>query len=236
MKKIYIIFIISLTIASCKKDKKSTPVNYSLTEEKTVEKQFTPTTEAEKIAYANGFEHWEKVKKIDFTFNVERNGERVAQRSWSWKPQTDYIKMSSAKDTVTYKRSADLDSISKQADKGFINDKFWLLTSYQLLWDEGTTITTQKDVISPLLEKPAHKLTIVYDDKGGYTPGDAYDFYYDDNYMITEWVFRNNNSPEPTMNTTFEGYQTYQGINIATEHKDKGDSLNIYFTNIKVIR
>lgn len=236
MKKILVIFITSIIIISCKEDKKQITTKSTATEDKIVEKEFTPTTEAEKIAYANGFENWKNVKKIDFTFNVDRNGEKVSSRSWSWKPTTDYIKMSSRLDTITYKRSTSLDSTALQADKGFINDKFWLLTPYQLLWDEETSITVNKDTISPLLERSLHKLTIVYGNKGGYTPGDAYDFYYDDKYIIREWVFRNGNRPEPSMNTTFEAYQTYQGLNIATEHKDKSGSLNIYFTDIKVTR
>lgn len=236
MKKILIILIASITIISCKEDKKNTTTKPKPVKDEIVEKEFTPTTEAEKIAYANGFEDWEKVEKIDFTFNVDRNGERVSSRTWSWKPITNYVKMSSALDTLTYERSTVLDSTASQADKGFINDKFWLLTPYQLLWDEGATITVHKDTISPLLERSLHKLTIVYDNKGGYTPGDAYDFYYDDKYVIREWVYRNGNRSEPSMNTTFEAYQTYQGLNIATEHKDKSGSLNIYFTDIKVTR
>lgn len=236
MKKILFILIVIIITVSCKEDKKNTTVRPTPSREEAIEKEFTPTTEAEKIAYANGFEHWEKVRKIDFTFNVERNGQTFARRSWSWKPATDHVKMISAEDTLTYKRTPSLDSLALQTDKGFINDKFWLLTPYQLLWDEGTTITVQKDTISPLLERSLHKLTIVYNNKGGYTPGDAYDFYYDDKYIIREWVYRNRNRSKSTMNTTFQSYQTYQGLNIATEHKDKGDSLNIYFTDIKVTR
>ena len=46
------------------------------------------------------------------------------------------------------------------------------------------------------------KLTIVYGDEGGYTPGDAYDFYFGDDHIIKEWVFRKGNATEPSTMTT----------------------------------
>ncbi len=193
---------------------------------------FTPTTEAEKIAYANGIENWDKVTQLDFTFNVDRGGNTVAKRSWSWKPKQNEVTMTAASDTVTYNR-ASVDSTSMAADQGFINDKYWLLAPYQILWDEGTTVTVNDSVMSPLSRKRSHKLTLLYGDEGGYTPGDAYDFYYGDDYRITEWVFRKANASEPSMITTFEGYEDINGLQIATDHKSEDGSFRLYFTDVK---
>ena len=33
-----------------------------------------------------------------------------------------------------------------------------------------------------------------YLSEGGYTPGDAYDIYFNEDYMIKEWTFRKGNS------------------------------------------
>lgn len=38
--------------------------------------------EVEKTVNANGFEHWERVSKIEFTFNVDRDSSHL-ERSWT---------------------------------------------------------------------------------------------------------------------------------------------------------
>jgi len=233
MKSYYLLLLI-ICFISCNEKKTDSNSNERL--ELVPKPDENPVlSEGEVIALKNGVLEWDNVQQIDFTFNVDRIGKNVAKRSWSWKPKTNDVTMISATDTITYNRSS-IDSTSMRADQGFINDKFWLLAPYQIAWDKGTTIKIEDSVMSPMSQKISTKLTTVYGNDGGYTPGDAYDFYYGEDYKITEWVFRKGNDPEPSMMTTFESYHTYRGLNIATEHKDKGDSLNIYFTNIKVIK
>ena len=232
MKLYSILLASSLVILSC--NDKNSPATED-TNNLEVETTFTPTTEAEKVAYANGLENWKDVKQLDFTFNVDRDGNTVASRSWSWKPVTNDVTMIAAGDTITYNR-ATVDSTSMQADQGFINDKYWLLAPYQLVWDEGTSINVTDSVMSPLSRKLSKKLTLLYGNEGGYTPGDAYDFYYGEDYVITEWVFRKGNATEPSMTTTFEGYKNIEGLSIATDHKSGDDSFRLYFTDVNVTK
>jgi len=231
MKLYSILLASSLVILGCK-DKNNATTESANPE---VETTFTPTTEAEKIAYANGLGNWKDVKQLDFTFNVDRDGNTVASRSWSWKPASNDVTMIAAGDTISYNR-ATVDSISMQADQGFINDKYWLLAPYQLVWDEGTSIKLTDSVMSPLSRKQTKKLTLLYGEEGGYTPGDAYDFYYGDDYVITEWVFRKGNATEPSMITTFEGYKNIEGLSIATDHKSEDGSFRLYFTDVIVTK
>jgi hypothetical protein len=77
-------------------------------------------------------------------------------------------------------------------------------------------------------------LTIVYNSEGGYTPGDAYDFYFEDDGLIREWVFRKANQAEPSMTTTWENYNDYNGIIIATNHKKDEGIFNLFFDNIAI--
>lgn len=228
MKSLTLFIAFSLIVLSCKNES-NTPLETS-TE---ITEQFVPSTEAEKIAHANGFENWKNVKQLDFTFNVDRGGQTIASRSWSWKPVKNDVIMTSATDTVTYNR-ASVDSTSMSADQRFVNDKYWLLAPYQLVWDEGATLTTLDSAMSPLSRKRSKKLTLVYGEEGGYTPGDAYDFYYGDDYIVTEWVFRKGNAAEPSMTTTFEGYKNIEGLNIATDHKNEDGTFRLYFTNVSV--
>lgn len=233
MKALYILPFAILCFTSCKNDTTKEAQNkleLTLTPE-----AFPVLSEAETIAIKHGMEKWKYVSQIDFTFNVDRGGKNVAKRSWSWKPKTGDVTMTQGDETVSYNR-ATVDSTSMRADQGFVNDKFWLLAPFQLVWDEGTTISVQDSAIAPLAQKSAKKLTILYGEEGGYTPGDAYDFYYNDDFFIQEWVFRKGNSETASMTTTFEGYQDFNGLQIATEHKDATGDFKLYFTDIKVTR
>jgi len=231
MKKIILLFFLSAIVISCKDNKKSSNTEMeaeSISEEKMPE---NPTT-AEAIAYANGFENWNDVSEISFTFNVDR-GEQHFQRSWTWMPKEDKVKMVSEKDTVSYTRTK-MDSTIQKADAGFINDKYWLLAPFNLMWDEGTTFSEKKNVVAPISKDTLDQLTVVYSSNGGYTPGDAYDFYFGNDYKIKEWVYRKGNDSVATMATTWEGYKTHNGLEIATMHKDSTGGFKLYFTDISV--
>ena len=196
----------------------------------------TPEVElstAEKIANAHGYEQWDSVEKIAFTFNVDR-GETHFDRSWVWEPKTGMVTMMSAQDTISYNHQK-VDSTNAQVDAGFINDKYWLLTPFQLLWDADNSELSEKAAqVAPISGDTLDMLTITYKNEGGYTPGDAYDFYYSEDYKIKEWVFRKSNANQASMATTWEDYDTYGAFKFAKTHKDSAQTVNINFTGIKV--
>jgi hypothetical protein len=219
MKNLIYIASFILLIKSCKEDKNMNEPVESL-------------TIAEKIADANGFSNWKKISKIAFTFNVDRDSSHF-ERSWIWKPKTDDVILISETDTVAFNRST-LDSISRKANASFINDKFWLLIPFQLVWDSGTTISEPITTEAPISKTFLSKITLTYSSEGGYTPGDAYDIFYDSNFLIKEWVFRKENQKEPSMITTFENYKIINGIHVALDHKKKEDTWNLNFSNITI--
>lgn len=186
----------------------------------------------EMIAIVHGIEHWNKVEEIKFSFNVLR-GEAHSMRTWIWKPKTDDITLIRDNDTINFNRNR-IDSLSINADRAFINDKYWLLAPYNLVWDTGTTFTQIDSAVAPISKKSMQQLTIVYGDEGGYTPGDAYDFYFDNDFMIKEWVFRRNNDTIPSLITTWEDYEIYNGIIISKLRQTEDQSFKLYFTNIEV--
>ena len=200
------------------------------TEDKTViEKELTV---AEKIANAHGFENWDKVKTFQFTFggNIE---DSLSGRSWTWNPKTNDIKLSQGGQITAYNR-ASMDSMALKADRAFINDKFWALIPFQLIWDEGTTISEPEKAKSPVKQIELNKITVTYSSEGGYTPGDAYDIFYDDNFIIREWNFRKGNAPEPSLSNTFENYKDVNGLKIAEHHKKSEGDWNLLVRNVKV--
>ncbi len=214
-------------IASCKPDLKQESHTV-----KTIPNDTREITIAESIAQANGFDSWKNVNTINFTFNVDR-GDSHFERSWSWSPKTNRVSHMTTQDTIHYNRST-FDSLSIKADQNFINDKFWLLAPFQLVWDLGTTISEPIKAIAPISKTEMNTISLVYGNEGGYTPGDAYDLYYGEDFIIKEWVFRKGNSETPTMSTTFEDYEIFEGIKLAKTHKTGDGKFKLYFSNISI--
>lgn len=222
MKKILILSIVIICIASS-----------FVVSKKTIKNHIQETTILEKIANANGFQNWKNIQEIKFTFNVDRDTTHF-ERSWVWKPKTNDITAISADKTLEYNWS-NMDSTAYETNGSFINDKYWLLTPFQLVWDaDNITYEHSLEAEAPISKKQMQKLTIVYSSEGGYTPGDAYDFYFGDDYIIQEWIFRKANTITPSLTTTFEDYEEFNGLKVAKSHKRPDNNFNLYFTGIEV--
>tara|TARA_R110002049_G_scaffold303774_1_gene498361 strand:- start:879 stop:1568 length:690 start_codon:yes stop_codon:yes gene_type:complete len=220
----FLIVITLFAFTSCKEYKKP----------ETLKPELKQQTILEKVAYAHGFEHWKTIQQLQFTFNVDR-GDTHFERTWNWRTKSNDVLLMSEKDTVAFNRKK-IDSVSTKADGAFINDKFWLLAPFNLVWNKANiTYTHLEKSEAPISKKPMQKLTIVYGNEGGYTPGDAYDFYFEDDYLIKEWIFRKSNAEEPSMTTTWENYTTQNGLKIALDHENADGNFKLYFTNVKTL-
>ncbi|WP_456437999.1 hypothetical protein [Psychroserpens sp.] len=221
-----ILYLLTILVA-CKTETKE-----QIPEVETISEVKNELSVAEKIALAHGFDNWKSVNEIQFTFNVDRDDTHF-ERSWNWNPKTNDVRLTTEKDTINFNRKS-IDSISMKTDRAFINDKFWMFVPFQLVWDEGTTISESSKEVAPISKTELNKITLTYGNEGGYTPGDAYDIYYDKDYIIREWVYRKGNSEEPSMTTTFENYEDFNGIKTAKVHKMAEGNFNLFFSNIKV--
>ena len=215
MKKYISIFLICIALISCKNEEK--------------EVEIEDLELAEKVARASGFESWDDVEQVKFTFNVDRNGETVATRNWDWNPQSGQVILKARDTAITYNRNQELDSLTTGYDRSFVNDVYWLVPQFKLVWDEGTQISYPEN-------DRAQMVRIKYTGNDGYTPGDQYDMMIDGELMITRWKYYPKGTTEPAMETSFENYQDYNGIKIATDHKTPDGSTNIYFTDIEIIK
>ena len=236
MKKIItLLFTVALLYACKTETKKDQDTNPDETAQMQEEPEnLSPNQqEARRIAMANGAGNWDKVTQVSFTFNVDR-GQDHTQRSWVWNPKTHDIKMTSDKDSIDYNRNQSMDSIATQTDKGFINDAFWLTAPLHLVWDESATVTVQDTATAPISKEMMKKITLTYPDEGGYTPGDAYDFYYGDDDMVKEWIYRRGNVSEFSMVTTWEDYEDFNGVKLAKTHHTADKKFKLYFTGVAV--
>ena len=188
---------------------------------------------AKKVATAYGIDNYKNAKAMTFTFNVKRDTS-VTFRSWNWNIAENIVTMSTPKEKVTYRRDTIQSAAMKSVDQKFINDQYWLIFPFHLIWDSGSTLTTKENQLSPISKKEQTMLTVQYNNKDGYTPGDAYDLYLDNKYMITEWSYRKGGAEKPSLSTTWQDMQTMKGLNIATNHKSADGKFGIYFTGVTV--
>jgi len=189
-------------------------------------------SDPEMIAKAYGIDNFNKVKQLQYTFNVSRNDTLLVARTWLWNKESDEITLIDNQDTVTYHQANITDEL-KKVDHRFINDKYWLLFPFQLVWDSNMTYKNMGAQKAPISGNKLLKLIIQYGNEGGYTPGDAYDLYLDENWIIREWEFRKSGKESPGSAITWEGYAEFNGITIATNHYNNNSGLRIYFSDIK---
>jgi len=107
------------------------------------------------------------------------------------------------------------------------------LFPFQLAWDTGYDYEVSEGEKTPISGDPATKLTIVYNHEDGYTPGDAYDLYLDEQHQIKEWVFRRANGPTGRA-MTWENVQEHDGIRVALDHRDDQGNLVLWFSDVEV--
>jgi hypothetical protein len=185
-----------------------------------------------KVAKAYGFDNFDKLTSIAYTWNVQVNPETVRSRDWKWNIKERTVYYSGSDTSFTYSLDLPKEELPT-IDGGFINDKYWLMFPFQLVWDTGYTYVVMEDINAPISGEKCTQLTIVYNDADGYTPGDAYDLYLDDNFMIKEWVFRKGNGVEGRP-ITWENEKEFKGVKFATEHNNADGITFIWFTDIKV--
>ena len=141
-------------------------------------KQNSTTPLSQTVAEKYGINNFSKVKSIAFTFNVNI-GEKHIVRSWYWEPVTQKIiykgpgKDGKEMNYTYYENKVDKkDTITTFVDASFINDQYWFLFPFHLVWDKKVNVEDAGSKPYPISKKTAHCLIVKYPDSaGGYTPG-----------------------------------------------------------------
>ncbi len=177
---------------------------------------------------ASGGENWSKVKTIDFTFAVEKEGKTLvsAEHHWDVAAQTDHVKWKDKDVTVNLADPAN-DEDAKAAYARWVNDSYWLLAPLKFK-DRGVHFTAED---RKTIDGAEREVLLLAFDKVGLTPQDQYRLYIDPaTKLLASWDYM----PEPgqTKHGTWENYQKSGGLTLATEHK-MGE-IEIKILNLKV--
>lgn len=194
---------------------------------------------AAKIAEEYGLSDFEQISEIEFTFNARVN-DKTVKRTWKWDVETDTVhyKNGQGEDKwLSYKRQ-DIRQLStelREVDSKFINDQYWLLFPFHLVWDRGIHISSSKNEQKlPIGPGKAEKISVKYPQQGGYTPGDIYELFVGDDNRILEWVYRRGGSEEPSRISTWEDYRMVGPLLISFDHVGPGDRFRVWFTDVSV--
>jgi len=195
-------------------------------------------TLSERVAWTYGINEFFKVKSISYTFNVINNGKEL-HRTWRWDPKTNIVtywgKDKSGKNiTITYNRKGKMDEKLKKIDAVFINDNYWLLFPFHLVWDNHIDIKDAGMKKFPIGKGEGNCLIVKYLGNYGYTPDDVFELYLMKNYTIHQWVYLQGGSTRNPRPATWQGNKKFGKIMISTLHYGPHKRFKLWFTNIKV--
>ena len=201
---------------------------------------------AEKLAKTYGFDSWDQVEAVRYTWNGEVPGLFKASRSWTWEPKTNRVTFEGVdKDgkpqKVTYLRSelgSQPDAV-KKVDSGFINDNYWARFPFHAYWDTSATVTDQGMQKLPAPGTGSADLVSVKypSEAGGYTPGDTWNLYVGKDDRIQLLEFHHGGDAKPSLViATWTGYKKAGPLLFSTEHRGTADGkpLHISLTNVAV--
>lgn len=187
------------------------------------------------VARAYGFDHWDNVEQVEFTFNVQRPGsDDVIRRKWTWRPREKKVTLHKDGGDVSYVQGKAKAEDAVAADKSFVNDSYWLLFPFQLLWSQPRIVPQGVQPL-PIGEGEAHKFVVIYPEQGGYTPGDQYDLYVGGDSRIVQWVYRKGgDAAEQGRPATWEKHAEAGPIVVSLEHYGPDRKFHLWFSDVRV--
>ena len=198
-----------------------------------------PAAARQLIAESYGLQHFSEVEKIQYTFNVKL-GEMLISRVWIWEPRLDRVtfKGMDYQEAITYNRDEIEGTESnklKKIDAWFINDNYWLLFPYHVAWDTNAKVEDIGRKALPMGAEKARCVVVTYPATGGYTPGDVYDLFLDDQYRLMQWVYRRGGSEKPTRISTWEDHRKVGPLTVSLNHQGEDQNFRVWFTTVGVM-
>ncbi len=187
---------------------------------------------ARRLFVASGGETLDTVERIKFTFNVEVDGQNrlAASHDWNLEAGTDRITVNGETTEVDLNSPGDTEA-AKRAFARWTNDSYWLIAPLKFMdagVDYGPVMAT-RDI------PPSRARVTISFDGVGLTPGDQYDLAVNlRNDRLEHWTYRPN--ADTAVGFTWEDYQDFNGLTLATNHVSDDGKRRIYFTDVEVIR
>lgn len=181
---------------------------------------------SEKIAKTYGLDSFGQIEQIRYTFTIP---ELNLSRMWVWEPKTDQVTYE-GKDKagnpvkLTYQRSqlsSQTPVVKDEIDPAFINDQYWLLFPFHLVWDSGAKVDETGMHKLPLGKGSARRIVVTYPAEG-YSPGDTWELFVGTDNRIQEWVYHHAGNPPWTGVWSWEDYKKAGPLLVSLNHRGTG--------------
>jgi len=199
----------------------------------------------EQMAKAYGLDSFGKIERIRYTFNLDLPGLKLS-RSWEWDAKTGDEVTYEGKDKagkpvkVTYRRSQ-LDSqsalVKDEIDPAFVNDQYWLLFPFHVVWDASAKVEDAGMQKLPLGKGTAERVVVKYPAEGGYTPGDTWELYVGTDDRVREFIYRRGGPKKPSVViTTWASHKKAGPLLVSMDHRGTADGkpVHVFFSDVSV--
>lgn len=181
----------------------------------------------------SGAQHWPKVSRIQFTFNVDDDNKTILSASHDWDivANTDTVKWGDKTVTVNLAGPHNTDD-EKAAFQRWTNDSYWLLAPLKIM-DGGTNRKLLPDAVANDRRTTVLELSFK---EVGLTPSNHYHLFLDPaSGRLIAWDYYATPTATPAR-FTWEAYEKFGPLTLATEHRALGNAKNrrIYFTGVDV--
>ena len=199
---------------------------------------------AEKTAKEFGIDSWGKIDALRYTFNLDLGAFKLS-RTWTWEIKTGRVTYESKDKSgqpvkVSYLRpelATQSAQVKDEIEPGFVNDQYWLLFPFHVIWDSTPTVTDKGMQKLPLGKGAGNQLVVKYPADVGYTPGDTWELFIGPDNRVKVMVYHRGGPKKPTLLTvTWAGYKKAGPLLVATDHRGIADGKpgTVTFTNVAV--
>ncbi|MGH9711758.1 MAG: hypothetical protein ACRD5M_00455 [Candidatus Acidiferrales bacterium] len=199
---------------------------------------------AEQVAKTYGLDSFGQIEGLRYTFNLNLGALKLAQ-TWEWEPKTGRVSYE-GKDKegkpvkVSYLRSqlsSQPAAVKDEIDPDFINDQYWLVFPFHVIWDTSAKVEDKGMHKLPLGKGSADWVVVKYSSEGGYTPGDTWELFVGPDKRVKEFIYRRAGTKKPSVVTTsWTEYKKAGPLLISMEHRGTADGkpVRIWFSGVSV--
>lgn len=200
--------------------------------------QTPETTIRRRIGNAYGVQYFSQVEQLQYTFN-QKVAEKQISRFWLWEPKINRVtfKGKDYQQSVTYYRheiERTASSALKKVDAWFINDNYWLLFPFHLVWDTDAKLEDIGRRPLPIGSGRADCVVAAYPAAQGHAPGRVYEVYLADNYRLKQWAYRRGESDKPAGFTTWDNHRQVGMLVVALNRQGEDENFRVWFTGVGI--
>jgi hypothetical protein len=200
----------------------------------------------EQMAKTYGLDSWGQIEGLRYTFNIDLPALKLKlSHTWEWEPKTGKVTYE-GKDKdgkpvkATYLRSqlsSQPANVKDEIDPAFMNDQYWLIFPFHVVWDTSADVQDKGKQKLPLGKGSADQIVVKYPSDVGYTPGDTWELFLGSDNRVEEFIYRRGGPKKPSLViTTWAGYKKAGPLLISTDHRGTADAkpVRIFFSDVSV--